>query len=81
MSWTVCIPRPDSSCGQLGPHAGCRGASDVLDAKSVSLLYALGTPAIREPVVAGHEIALGRVFACLEREAGFVRHGHGGTQL
>jgi conjugative relaxase-like TrwC/TraI family protein len=49
--------------------------------KSVSLLYALGTPAVRETVVAGHEIALGRVFAYLEREAGFVRRGHGGTQL
>jgi conjugative relaxase-like TrwC/TraI family protein len=49
--------------------------------KSVSLLYALGTPAIRETVVAGHEVALARVSGYLEREAGFVRRGHGGTQL
>jgi conjugative relaxase-like TrwC/TraI family protein len=49
--------------------------------KSVSLLYALGSPAIRETVVTSHEIALGRVFGYLEREAGFVRRGHGGTHL
>jgi hypothetical protein len=39
------------------------------------LLYALGSPEVSQRIVAAHDAAV--AFAYLEREAGFVRRGHG----
>lgn len=48
--------------------------------KSVSLLYALAPDPIRQLVVEAHEHAVTTAFGYLEREAGFVRRGHGGQR-
>jgi hypothetical protein len=42
------------------------------------LLYALGSPDVSRVVVAAHDAAVAAAFGYLEREAGFVRRGHGG---
>ena len=47
--------------------------------KSVSLLYGLGDAPTRHVVMTAHDQAVEAAFAYLEREAGFVRRGDGGT--
>lgn len=49
--------------------------------KSVSLLYAVGSPEIRDAVVAAHDAAVREAFVYLEREACFVQRGPGGNEI
>jgi len=49
--------------------------------KSVSLLYAVGSPEVREAVVAAHDAAVREAFSYLERNACFVQRGAGGKEL
>jgi conjugative relaxase-like TrwC/TraI family protein len=49
--------------------------------KSVSLLYAVGSPEVREAVVAAHDAAVREAFAYLERNACFVQRGPSGTYI
>jgi conjugative relaxase-like TrwC/TraI family protein len=49
--------------------------------KSVSLLWALGSPEVREAVLAAHEEAVAEALAYLEREACLVQRGKGGARI
>src|SRR5262249_11223360 len=49
--------------------------------KSVSLLWALGAPDVREAVLRAHEAAVAEGIAYLERHACFVRRGRGGAKV
>lgn len=49
--------------------------------KSVSLLYAVGSPEVRDAVVAAHDAAVRDAFSYLEREACFVQRGPGGSEI
>lgn len=49
--------------------------------KSVSLLYAVGSPEVRETMVAAHDAAVREAFAYLERNACFVQRGPGGNEI
>jgi conjugative relaxase-like TrwC/TraI family protein len=48
--------------------------------KSVSLLHALGDPRLRYLVVSAHEDAVSAALDYLERQAAFLRRGHGGAE-
>ncbi len=49
--------------------------------KSVSLLYAVGSPEVREAVLGAHDRAVAEAFSYLERNACFVQRGPGGTYI
>jgi conjugative relaxase-like TrwC/TraI family protein len=49
--------------------------------KSVSLLYAIGSPEVRDAVVAAHDAAVREAFTYLERQACFVQRGPGGNEI
>lgn len=49
--------------------------------KSVSLLYAVGSPEVRDAVVAAHDAAVREAFSYLERSACFVQRGPGGNDI
>ncbi|MFN8215699.1 MAG: MobF family relaxase [Solirubrobacterales bacterium] len=49
--------------------------------KSVSLLWALGSPLVRATVLAAHAEAVAAALAYLEREACFVQRGKGGSRI
>jgi conjugative relaxase-like TrwC/TraI family protein len=49
--------------------------------KSVSLLYAVGSPEVREAVLRAHDHAVAEAIGYLERTACFVRRGRGGEQI
>jgi conjugative relaxase-like TrwC/TraI family protein len=49
--------------------------------KSVSLLYAVGSPEVRGRVVSAHEEAVAQAVAYLERNACFVQRGEGGKTI
>jgi conjugative relaxase-like TrwC/TraI family protein len=49
--------------------------------KSVSLLYAVGSPEVRAAVLRAHDHAVAEATGYLERTACFVRRGRGGEQL
>jgi len=49
--------------------------------KSVSLLYAVGSPEVRSAVVAAHDAAVRDAFSYLERNACFVQRGPGGSEI
>jgi conjugative relaxase-like TrwC/TraI family protein len=49
--------------------------------KSVSLLYAIGSPAVRAAALAAHKAAVAEGIAYLERTACWVARGAGGTQI
>lgn len=49
--------------------------------KSVSLLYGVGLPEVREAVVAAHDRAVAEGFAYLEQNACFVQRGAGGAYI
>lgn len=49
--------------------------------KSVSLLWAFGTPEVAAEVVAAHEAAVRAALGVMEVEAGKVRRGHGGVHV
>jgi conjugative relaxase-like TrwC/TraI family protein len=49
--------------------------------KSVSLLHALGPPAVQSEMVAAHEAAVAAALGYLERHAAFLRRGAGGHEL
>jgi conjugative relaxase-like TrwC/TraI family protein len=49
--------------------------------KSVSLLYAVGSPEVRGAVLRAHDEAVSQGVAYLERNACFVQRGHGGRSI
>ncbi|HYP55003.1 MAG TPA: MobF family relaxase [Solirubrobacterales bacterium] len=49
--------------------------------KSVSLLYAVGSPRVREAIVQAHDEAVADSIAYLERNACFVQRGKGGKSI
>ena len=49
--------------------------------KSVSLLYAIGSPAVRDAATRAHDDAAAEAITHLERVACFVARGHGGAQI
>jgi len=49
--------------------------------KSVSLLYAVGSPEVRDAVVAAHDAAVRDAFTYMERSACFVQRGPGGRDI
>ena len=49
--------------------------------KSVSLLWAFGTPEVAAEVVAAHEAAVRAALGVMEAEAAKVRRGHGGVHV
>lgn len=49
--------------------------------KSVSLLYAVGSPEVRAAVVAAHDAAVREAFTYMERQACFVQRGPGGNEI
>jgi conjugative relaxase-like TrwC/TraI family protein len=49
--------------------------------KSVSLLYAVGSPEVRAAVVTAHDAAVREAFSYLERSACFVQRGPGGRDI
>ena len=49
--------------------------------KSISLLYAIGSPQIREAVLAAHDGAVREALGYLERNACFVQRGAGGAYI
>lgn len=49
--------------------------------KSVSLLYAVGSPEVRAAILRAHDHAVAEGVAYLERNACFVQRGHGGKSI
>jgi len=49
--------------------------------KSISLLYAVGSPEVRTTILAAHDYAVGEGVAYLERHACFVQRGKGGAVI
>jgi conjugative relaxase-like TrwC/TraI family protein len=49
--------------------------------KSVSLLYAVGSPEVRSAILRAHDHAVAEGVAYLERNACFVQRGHGGKSI
>jgi conjugative relaxase-like TrwC/TraI family protein len=49
--------------------------------KSVSLLYAVGSPQVREAILRAHDEAVSHSIAYLERNACFVQRGKGGKSI
>lgn len=49
--------------------------------KSVSLLYAVGSPEVRAAILRAHDYAVAEGVAYLERNACFVQRGHGGKSI
>jgi conjugative relaxase-like TrwC/TraI family protein len=49
--------------------------------KSVSLLYAVGSPEVRSAILRAHDHAVAEAVGYLERTACFVQRGHGGVRI
>lgn len=49
--------------------------------KSISLLYAIGSPRVRRAIVRAHDDAVAQAVAYMERNACFVRRGKGGATI
>lgn len=49
--------------------------------KSVSLLYGVGSPEVREAILRSHDEAVRQAVGYLERHACWVRRGHGGGEI
>jgi len=78
-------PKPRTFTDSVGRerHAEAVLGYDVRFAapKSVSLLYAVGSPEVRSIVVAAHDAAVREAFSYLEKNACFVQRGAGGKEL
>jgi conjugative relaxase-like TrwC/TraI family protein len=49
--------------------------------KSISLLWAIGSPEVQATILHGHDYAIGEALGYLERHACFVQRGHGGVRI
>ena len=80
-SWTVATRGRVSACKRVGGRSKVAAFDLTFSApKSVSVLFAIGEPALAGALVEAHESAVDAALGYLEREACRVRRGRGGVR-